>query len=106
MKNLTIVFFISIFLFSSAYASNDVVFLDRSEINQLKVPDSPILNYINSNENQKSYLNEDDDISFSKEEDIDNKLIKSFYNFVDERAINNKVNKFTSSMIENIDEND
>lgn len=88
-------------------ASEDVIILDTSSINRLSVPNSPTLDDIYSKQNEYKYsrANEDEN-SFSEEDLPDNKALRMFYKFVDDRAVNNKLNQYTSSMIDKIDETD
>ena len=100
-----VVFLAFLFIAPVVIASEEVIMLDTTEINRLTVPISPALDYANNNENQFYHNPEDDiDISFSEEDMPENKVLKSFYKFVEDRAINNKLNKFTSSMLDEIDE--
>ena len=94
-----------VFLFSMqlVIASEEVIFLDTTEINRLTVPNSQGMDYVQDN---SIYHNQDDDadVSFSEEDMPENKVLRSFYKFVDDRAVNNKLNKFTSLMIDEADE--
>ena len=96
---------ILVFLFSMQFvvASEEVIFLDTTEINRLTVPNSQGMGYVQDN---SIYHNQDDDadVSFSEEDMPENKVLRSFYKFVDDRAVNNKLNKFTSSMIDETEE--
>ena len=102
MKKIVLV---SVFLFSMqlVIASEEVIFLDTTEINRLTVPNSQGMDYVQDN---SIYHNQDDeaDVSFSEEDMPENKVLRSFYKFVDDRAVNNKLNKFTSSMLDEAEE--
>ena len=94
-----------VFLFSMqlVIASEEVIFLDTTEINRLTVPNSQGMDYVQDN---SIYHIQDDevDVSFSEEDMPENKVLRSFYKFVDDRAVNNKLNKFTSSMLDEAEE--
>lgn len=86
-------------------ASEEVIFLDTTEVNRLSVPSSSVADYVQENHIYRS--SEDDlEVSFSEEEMPENKALRTFYKFVDDRAVNNKLNKFTSSMIDNDESSD
>ena len=106
MKKIVSVF---VFLFFApvVIASEEVIMLDTIGINRLTVPNSSVLDYVKANKNSEYYSKEDEmDISFSEEDMPENKVLRSFYKFVDDRAVNNKLNKFTSSMLNDVDADD
>ena len=92
------------FLFSMqiVIASEEVIFLDATEINRLTVPKSSVADYVQDNSMYHS-SDDDVDISFSEEDLPENKLLRTFYKYVDDKAVNNKLNKFTSSMLDEVD---
>ena len=94
-----------VFLFSMqlVIASEEVIFLDTTEINRLTVPNLQEMDYVQDNSIYHNQ-NDDADVSFSEEDMPENKVLRSFYKFVDDRAVNNKLNQFTSSMLEEIDD--
>lgn len=99
--------FLLLFFANVVMASEEVIMLDSSDINRLTVPTSPALDYVYSRQNEIKCIEKDDDeISFSEEDMPENKALRMFYKFVDAKAVNNKLNKFTSSMIDNIDESE
>ena len=99
--------FLLLYFANVVMASEEIIMLDSSDINRLTVPTSPALDYVYSRQNEIKCIEKDDDeISFSEEDMPENKALRMFYKFVDDKAINNKLNKFTSSMIDNIDESE
>ena len=111
MKNIVKIFliasfFIASFCVSFANNSEEVIFLDTTEVSSLKIPISPAMEYVTSNQNyeMKSQRELEDFSQISSEEDLtNNKVLKSFYNFVDDRLINNKINDYSSSLIDEFD---
>ena len=104
MKNIVLTL---VFLFSMqfVFAFEEVIFLDTTEVNRLVVPNSSVVDCMQ--EDHVYYSSEDDlEVSFSEEEMPENKALRAFYKFVDDRAVNNKLNKFTSSMIDKDESSD
>lgn len=96
-----VLFLVFLFFAPMAIASEEVIMLDTTEIKRLTVPISPVLDYVNENQDYKYHSLEDEtDISFSEEDMPENKVLRSFYKYVDDKAVNNKLNKFTSSMLD------
>lgn len=89
-----------------AESSEEVIMLDTTDINRIEIPKSPVINFIHENDKNIYNKNTEEDINNFLEEETDNKLLRSFYKFVDDKAVNNKANQFTSSMLDEVDESD
>ena len=104
-KGLVLLFLL--FFANRSYASEEVIMLNADNINRLNVPNSPTLDYIYSRQNEVKYKNlDDEDIYYAEEDTSENKALKTFYKFIDDKMINNKLNKFTSSMIDEMETDD
>ena len=112
MKKFIKIFLILLFLMtfsntSFAEKSEEVIFLNASEVTSLKVPVSPVVDYAISNQDYEYKHQKELEISgdFSSEEELsNNKVLNSFYKFVDNKLINNKLNDFTYSLVDDTDE--
>lgn len=111
MKNIVKIFLIALFFVTSlcvsfAENSEEVIFLNTTEVSSIKVPASPVMEYVTSNQNHemRAQRESEESQSFSSEEGLtDSKILKSFYNFVDDKLINNKINNYSSSVIDEFD---
>ena len=102
-----LVFLFLLFFANRSYASEEVIMLNTNDINYLSVPSSPTLDYIYSRQNEVQCKNlDDEDIYYAEENTSENKALKTFYKFIDDKMINNKLNKFTSSMIDEMETDD
>ena len=107
VKNLLIIL---LFLFSLDVCfsknSQEVIFLDATEVSRLKIPSSQAIDGSISNQNHIMYTQKvTDDFTDCYDDDLtDNKVLRTFYKFVDEKLINNKMNEYTSSLIDSDEE--
>ena len=97
MKNLLAIIFI-FFSVNCAFASEDVVILTPAKVYSLNTPQpiNEVLNSINkNNEIAGSEIFE----TFEAEEDVStNKLEQKFYNFVNNKVVNNKFSIYSTTL--------
>lgn len=89
-----------IFLFFSISSSiaEEAVFLDTTDVLKLKAPKSFEIDMINS-DNEGDFFKKSESVVFDSDEEIfESKAGKFFNKFIDDKVINNKINKFSSNI--------
>ena len=98
---LSIVFFITSFTIALATESYDAVVLQPTSFVNLEVPKTPASVFATVNQDYEIVSGKEleDEGTFYAEDDItDSKVAKTFFKFIDDRVINNKINKFSSNL--------